>query len=114
MSQEELNGSEVRAALQEVGGKAMAEGVDGDVLSQPCGTGGLDAGPIDRRVGHGTIQGLPGKEPVARAGRLPVGAEDVQEPWREHHIAVLAALALANMDDHPLAVDVVDTQRDDL
>ena len=33
---------------------------------------------------------------------------------REHHVAVLAALALLDADDHPLAVDVGDLERDDL
>ena len=57
---------------------------------------------------------LPGEEPLGRAGRLPVLAEDREQPGREHHVAVLAPLGLADADDHPLAVDVVDAQGHDL
>ena len=56
-------------ALPNVIADVAAHPDDSDVLAQPCGAGGLDAGPIDRRVGHGTIQDLPGEEPGARAGR---------------------------------------------
>ena len=55
-----------------------------------------------------------GEEPVGRPGGLPVLAEQGQQPRREHHVAVLAALALADAEDHALAVDVVDAQGDDL
>ena len=41
MAQEDLNGSEVRAVLEQMSGEAMAEGMNGHVLVQatalPCG-----------------------------------------------------------------------------
>ena len=45
---------------------------------------------------------------------LPVLAEDRQQPRREHHVAVLVPLALADVDDHAGAVDVLDAEPGDL
>ena len=70
--------------------------------------------PVHRAGGDGAARDVAGEEPVGRPGGLPVLAEQGQQPRREHHVAVLAALALADADDHPLAVDVVDAQGDDL
>ena len=39
MSEQELDGSDVRAAFQEMGGEAVPQGVDGDVLAQPARRG---------------------------------------------------------------------------
>ena len=62
----------------------------------------------------GLSRDVAGEEPVGRPGDLPVFAEQGQQPRREHHVAVLAALALADADDHALAVDVVDAEGHDL
>ena len=62
----------------------------------------------------GPSRDVAGEEPVGRAGGLPVFAEQGQQPRREHDVAVLAALALADAEDHALAVDVVDAEGDDL
>src|SRR6266545_1952186 len=40
-----------------------------------------------------------------------VRPENIQEPQAEHHIAVLRPLALVNVDEHALAVDVEDPKR---
>src|SRR5450756_2719836 len=49
-----------------------------------------------------------GKEPVLGLASAPVRAQDLQQLRRQHHLTRELALALANMDDHPLAVDVGD------
>ena len=54
------------------------------------------------------------EEEVAGPDGLPVAAEDGQEPRREHDVAVLPALALADADDHAAAVDVLDAEAGDL
>ena len=60
----------------------------------------LQCGDADRRAR------LPaGKQPLARPRQPPVGAQDLQQLWRQHDIAVLAALALLDPDQHPVAVD---------
>ncbi len=47
-------------------------------------------------------------------GRLPVGAEDLEQPRREHDVTILPSLAVANVDNHALAVDVGNLQLGDL
>ena len=51
-----------------------------------------------------------GKQPLLRLApeSAPVGAQLFEQPRAEHDIAVLAALAFADMNHHPLAVDVAD------
>ena len=53
-----------------------------------------------------------GKQPLLRLApeTAPVGAQFFEQLRAEHDIAVLAALALADMNHHPLAVDVADLQ----
>ena len=114
MPEQDLDGADVGAGLEQVGGEAVPQGVDGDVLAQPGGAGGLDADPVHRAGGDGAARDVAGEEPVGRAGGLPVVAEQGQQPRREHHVAVPAALALADAEDHALAVDVLDAQGDDL
>ena len=48
------------------------------------------------------------KEPVLGLPSAPVRAQDLQQLPRQHRLARELALALADMDDHPLAVDVGD------
>ena len=86
----------------------MPQRVDGDVLAQPGGAGGLGADAVHRAGGDGASRDVAGEEPVGRPGDFPIVAEQGQEPRREHDVAVPAALGLADADDHALAVDVVD------
>ena len=53
---------------------------------------------------------LAGKEPVLGLAPAPVHTQDLQQLRRQHHLARELALAFADMDHHPLAVDVGDLQ----
>ena len=99
-------------AFEEMGREAVPQGVDGDVLAQPgvCGRPGRRPCRTDFAV-KGRSGTLPGEEPVVRPGRLPVLAENGEQSGREHHVAVLVPLALADADDHPTAIDVGDAAR---
>ena len=75
-------------------------------LGEACASGG-DAGthtwtelPSDRRLRAGA-----GKEPVPGPVDFPPGAQDRQQLWREHHVAVLLPLAVRDAQHHPFAVD---------
>ena len=57
---------------------------------------------------------LPGKQPALRPRLLPPGAQQRKQVRGEHHVAILAPLALLDPDDHAGAVDVGDLERDDL
>jgi hypothetical protein len=49
-----------------------------------------------------------GKVPIGRPRDLPVFAEQGRQARRQHHVAIFAAFALANAEDHAVAVDVLD------
>ena len=53
-----------------------------------------------------------GKQPVGGLAPkpAPVDAQRIEQLRAEHDIAVLASLASADMNDHPLAVDIADLQ----
>ena len=61
--EQHLDRPDVGAGLQQMGREAVAQGVDGDVLAQARGAGGLDAGPVHRPGG----QGPPGRLGQGRA-----------------------------------------------
>src|SRR6266545_3338766 len=46
-----------------------------------------------------------------RACAPEVNPENIKQPLAEHHVAILRPLALADMDEHALAVDVRDPKR---
>src|ERR1019366_6322241 len=60
----------------------------------------------------GCVPAVAGKQPLLRLApeSAPVSAQRIEQLRAEHDIAVLAALALPDMDHHPLAVDVADLQ----
>ena len=109
--EQDLDGPQVGAVLEQVGGEAVSEGVHGDVLVQPDGAARR---PADLAARLPEVIGRSGRrsgeEAVAGPDGLPVVAEDLQQPRREHDVAILLPLALADADDHALAVDVVDAQ----
>jgi hypothetical protein len=78
------------------------------------GASGAPAGALHRTRRDGTIKIRAGKEPVGRASLPPIVAQDDEQLFRQHHEAIFAALALAYVDDHAGAIDVVDRQRDRL
>jgi hypothetical protein len=58
----------------------------------------------------GPVRPFSGKEPVLRLPPTPVSAQQLQQLGREHDLTWIASLALADVDDHPLAVNVSDLQ----
>src|SRR5713101_7386718 len=59
---------------------------------------------------QGRVRPLSGKEPVLGLAPPPIEAQYLQQLGRQHHLARELALALADMDDHPLAVNVDNLQ----
>jgi hypothetical protein len=83
-------------------------------LSLISGLGGAGADAADGLLDKGPAGDVAGEEPIGRSFGLPIEAEQVEEAGREHDVAVLAALALLDVDDHTFAVDVIDAERGDL
>jgi hypothetical protein len=80
----------------------------------------LDPGPLlgrgedlFRGVGRQGTAGVPPREqPSLRSIEAPVGTEFLQQSRGEQGVAVLAALALIDPDQHPIRVDVARVQMD--
>jgi hypothetical protein len=63
------------------------------------------------RVGlQGLTRFLSGKEPIGGLAPAPVEAQQLQQSGRQHDLARELALALTDVDDHPLAVNIGDLQ----
>ena len=53
------------------------------------------------------------EQPAPRAASQPPIAQQVEQPRRQHRVAVLAALALLDPDHHSRAVDIAHLERND-
>ena len=84
-----------------------------DRLVQTGPAAGLVAGLLDGLAANVAAGQQAREQPLARgAGAPPVVAQDLQQARREHHVAVLAALALRDAHDHALRIDVARAQAD--
>src|ERR1700684_1100146 len=60
----------------------------------------LHRGPRDRMSGTITWE-----QPFHGPHGSPVATQSVQQPGRQHHVAVFLSFTLLHVDDHPLTVD---------
>src|SRR5664279_843263 len=105
MAQQQLDRADIGAGLQQVDGERVAKGVWRDRLADTAlpphfPTGGIDGGCSNRLAGTVT-----GEQPFAGPGTLPIVPEHGEQFGRQHDIAIFAAFALINPDDHALAID---------
>jgi hypothetical protein len=114
VTEQDLDHTDIDVLLQQMGGKAVPQGVQRHAL--------VDLGHLRRRMA-GAIELARGdrlhaiaawKQPALRPRRPPPGAQQFEQARREHDVAILAALALLDADDHSPAVDIADLERDDL
>lgn len=90
-----------------------------DVLMlKTCAERGLLTRCPEHLGGYRTARRVPpvaGKQPESRLApeSAPVGAQFFQQRRTQHHVSVLAALAAADVNHHPLAVDVLHLQASD-
>jgi len=107
--QQTLQGHQVRARLQQMGGVAVP---------QRMHRGGFGQSRHDQRLSQGTLQGgsvqglalTVGEQIVSRSVRPPVGTQFLEQTSRQRHTAILVALAAANPEQAAGAVEVGNTQ----
>src|SRR5487761_1299761 len=116
MAEQDLDGAQVGAGFEKVGGEAVAQrvGMNAPVVETGALGGDLAGRPEDLG-GHrlaGCVPAVAGKQPLLGLApeTSPVGAQLFEQLRAEHDVAILAALALANMNHHTLAVDIADLQ----
>ena len=114
VAQQHLDHADVDAALQQMGGEAVPQDVDGHLLADPRRRPRRPAGRMQRRRLDRAGRVAPRKQPLLWTRQPPVGAQDRQELRRQHHVALLAALAVLDADHHPAAVDIGDPEAGDL
>jgi hypothetical protein len=61
--------------------------------------------PIELAIVIG-VQVVPRKQPHRRLAHAPLLPQQLQEPWRQHAVAILLAFALRDSEHHASAVDV--------
>ena len=116
VSEQYLDGAQVGASFEKMCGEAMPQGMWVNVLMCEAGAfGGNLAGTPQHLGGDRITCGVPavaGKESLLWLApeSAPVCAQFFEELRAEHDIAIPAALALSDMNHHPLAVDVADLQ----
>ena len=114
MAEQHLDDADVGAVLQQMGGEAMPQRVDRHLLAQAGRRAGRTAGRMQTCRVDRPVLVAAGEQPVLRPRQAPIAAQDAEQLRRQHDVAVLAALALLDPDDHPAAVDVGDLQADHL
>ena len=112
--EQHLDHPDIGLALQEMRREAVAERVHRDALVELGGSRGGVTGAVELTRGDRLGGLLAGEEPVARPLYEPPLSQEIEQVGREHDIAVLAALALLDPDQHAGAVDVCDFEVGDL
>ena len=114
MSKQHLDSAQVSPGFQQMRGEAMTQSVRMDVpVLKARAFGRLLTGSPEHLGGDRMTRRMPsvaGKQPVRGLGSesAPVHAKRILQSWAQHHIAVLASLATADVNDHPSTVDVAD------
>src|SRR3954451_13682234 len=100
VAEQDLDGPQVGAVLQQVSGEAVPKRMYGDVLVQPRGEARRLAGVIDGPVCDRSTGDISREEPgtglvdLAAPVRFPVFPQQGQQPGREHDEAILGSLGL--------------------
>ena len=92
----------------------MPQGVQRDALIDLRHLGRGVTGAIELARGHWLGWGAAGEQPTSRSRCLLPGPQQIEQVRREHDVTVLAAFALLDADDHALAVDVGNFEREHL
>jgi len=110
VAHEHLDRSDIDAGLEQVGREAMAKGVNASCFLDA----GFDLGRFvdlaDGLSADVAVRMGAGKHPDGRPLDLPVGAQLMQQPFRENGVSVLFPFALVDTNHHAIAVDIAHFQ----
>jgi hypothetical protein len=107
MPEQHLHHPDVTASLQKVSGKAVTQGVHGDLLGQADSPRSLLQDVMDRRGADGAVGILPTEQIYPPSREAPVVlTQQYKQLFAQHHIAIFFAFARTDVNEHPLAVNV--------
>jgi hypothetical protein len=114
VAQQFLQGGQVGAVLQQVGGETVPQRVHARLLAQAGGAHGAVAQTLHLPSADVPGRPLAGEQPLPGSMGAPVLPQALQQHHRQGHQAILVALGSADVQDHAAGVDVADLQADDL
>jgi hypothetical protein len=118
MAQVDLELAEVFALLQEMSRIGMTQRMDMGGFFDAAGAQGQTEAALQRGAAHWLGRGASPQAAVAfgweEPAGMPVGAPELAQPFesalRQGHVAVAVAFAGADVEEHPLRIDVADFQ----
>src|SRR5262249_57901595 len=114
MTEQNLDGAQVGAGLQQVCRPTVTQWVWGDAFLQSSLASRLLASQPDAFVRDGLFRSAPGittgKQVSLRFAPTPVFPQCFQQRWTEWQVTAAAAFAAIHADHHPLAIDVADLE----
>src|SRR5229473_1541978 len=110
MPQQDLDGAQIGARLEQMGRKAVAQRMRRDLLGDSSATDGIVKNPEDVVVTDRLVRVFSGKEPLLGFVVSPVLPQGLQQNGRQHHHWILLPFALTDRDGHARRVDVVHAQ----
>ena len=102
MAHHVLDDVDIDAHVHQMGGEAVAEGMNPSALRDPGPLFGQVKGFLGRIDRHGAVFGAAEKEVLIGAVKGVVGAQFPQQAFGKQRVAILLPLALLN-PDHPAA-----------
>ena len=112
MAQQQLDGTQVSARLQQVYGEGVPQRMRRNRFADPALRPHLATGAVDGERMHRPVGSVTREQPCAGPSALPIVAQQFEQSGRQHHIAVFATLTLLDPDDHAPAVDGVGLEAD--
>jgi hypothetical protein len=114
VTEQQLNRPEVRATLEQVRGLRMAQKMRRAAFAEPGATGRDDTG-VPEDLGRDGLVGAPavdssGKQPRLRPHPPVIDAQRGEQRRAERHLSIASPLAALDVNQHPSAVDVGDSQ----
>ena len=114
MTEQHLDDADIDAVLEQMSGEAVAERVRPDALVDIGGLRGFDDDTVELARADRRRGALSGEEPAVgnedallSSGAPPV-AQEQEQAFGQHGVAVAAAFAALDPQQHPLAVDIGD------
>ncbi len=105
MAEQQLDGADVGARFQQVDGEGMSQRMGRDRFANATKAMGPLASfrygvPADMPV-----RNVAGKEPVRGPFHAPPIAQDLQQSWGEHDVAIFLSLTLLDPQHHPRTIN---------